>query len=60
MTQVGYAAWLVFLVPLAPLADLVENRKIVLVCNLTSATALASATLADSSAAFLASGSRCR
>ena len=52
MTQIGYAAGLVFLVPLG---DLVENRKIVIVCVALSAIAVGSAALASSSAAFLAS-----
>jgi predicted MFS family arabinose efflux permease len=52
MTQIGYGAGLAFLVPLG---DLVENRKIVIVCIALCAMALASATLAGSSAAFLAS-----
>ena len=52
MTQIGYGAGLAFLVPLG---DLVENRKIVIVCVALCAMALASATLAGSPAAFLAS-----
>ncbi len=54
MTQIGYAAGLVFLVPLG---DLVENRKIVIVCVALTAIAVGSAALASSSAAFLASAS---
>jgi predicted MFS family arabinose efflux permease len=52
MTQIGYGAGLAFLVPLG---DLVENRKIVIVCVALCAMALASAALTSSPAAFLAS-----
>ena len=52
MTQVGYGAGLVFIVPLG---DLVENRKVVVVCVAMSAIALGSAALAGSPAAFLVS-----
>jgi predicted MFS family arabinose efflux permease len=52
MTQIGYAAGLVLVVPLG---DLVENRKIVIICVALSAIAVGSAALAGSSAAFLAS-----
>ena len=51
MSQIGYGAGLVFLVPLG---DLVENRKLVVGSIALSALALASAALASSSAVFLA------
>ena len=51
MSQIGYGAGLVFLVPLG---DLVENRKLVVVCVALSAIALASAALANSPGVFLA------
>jgi predicted MFS family arabinose efflux permease len=51
MSQVGYGVGLVFLVPLG---DLVENRKLVVVCVALSAVALASAALASSPGVFLA------
>jgi len=52
MTQIGYAAGLVLVVPLG---DLVENRRLVIVCVALTAIAVGSAALAGSSAAFLAS-----
>ncbi len=51
MTQIGYAAGLVLVVPLG---DLVENRRLVIVCVALTAIAVGSAALAGSSAAFLA------
>jgi predicted MFS family arabinose efflux permease len=51
MSQIGYGAGLLFLVPLG---DLVENRRLVVVCVALSAVALGSAALASSPAAFLA------
>jgi predicted MFS family arabinose efflux permease len=50
MAQIGYGAGLVFVVPLG---DLVENRRLVIVCVAFSAIALALAAVATSSAAFL-------
>ena len=51
MTQIGYGAGLMVLVPLG---DLMENRKLVVVCVAVSAVALSSAALANSSGLFLA------
>ncbi len=51
MAQVGYGAGLVFLVPLG---DLLENRKLVVVCVALSAVAVASAARASSPSVFLA------
>ncbi len=51
LSQVGYGAGLVFLVPLG---DLVENRRLVVVCVALSAVALASAAIASSPGVFLA------
>ncbi len=51
MTQIGYGLGLFFVVPLA---DLVENRRLVLVCVALCAGALAAAALATSWPAFLA------
>jgi len=52
MTQLGYAAGLVLVVPLG---DLLENRKTVIACIVLSAIAVGSAGLASSPVAFLAS-----
>ncbi len=52
MTQLGYAAGLVLVVPLG---DLLENRKTVIACIALSAIAVGSAGLASTSTAFLAS-----
>ncbi|MGA7197598.1 MFS transporter, partial [Roseiarcus sp.] len=51
MTQIGYGLGLFFVVPLA---DLAENRRLVLVCVALCAGALAAAALATSWPAFLA------
>ncbi len=51
LTQLGYMFGLLFLVPLA---DLVENRKLIVACTLLDAAALASAAFAPGAAAFLA------
>jgi predicted MFS family arabinose efflux permease len=51
MTQVGYVFGLLFLVPLA---DLVENRRLIVVCTALDAVALACAAFAPTAAAFLA------
>ena len=51
MTQIGYAAGLMVLVPLG---DLVENRNLVVTCVAFGAIALASAALSNSAAVFLA------
>ena len=51
LSQVGYGAGLLFVVPLG---DLVENRRLALVSIGFSAIALASAAFAPSAAAFLA------
>ena len=51
MTQIGYAVGLFFLVPLA---DLIENRRLIVVCSLLDALALCGAALAPSAGAFLA------
>jgi predicted MFS family arabinose efflux permease len=50
MAQIGYGAGLVFV---APLGDLVENRRLVIACVAFSAIALALAAVATSSTAFL-------
>ena len=52
MTQVGYGAGLVLVVPLG---DLVENRKVVVVCVAMCAIALSAAAVAGSPSAFLVS-----
>jgi len=52
MSQIGYGAGLVFVVPLA---DLIENRRLVLVCVALCAVALAGAAFAGRAATFLAS-----
>jgi predicted MFS family arabinose efflux permease len=51
MTQIGYGLGLFFVVPLA---DLVENRRLVLVCVALCAVSLMAATFATSPIAFLA------
>ncbi len=51
LTQVGYALGLFFIVPLA---DLVENRRLLIVTTLLSAVALAVATLVRDPGVFLA------
>jgi predicted MFS family arabinose efflux permease len=50
MSQLGYGAGLVFI---APLGDLVENRRLALACVAFTAVALAAAAAATSAAAFL-------
>ena len=50
MSQIGYGAGLMFIVPLG---DLVENRKLVLASVALSAIALAAAAFAPSAAVFL-------
>lgn len=50
MSQVGYGAGLMFIVPLG---DLVENRRLILLSISLSAIALAAAAFAPSAAAFL-------
>jgi predicted MFS family arabinose efflux permease len=52
MSQIGYGVGLLFIVPLG---DLVENRRLVLVCIAISAIGLCWAAVATSPAAFLAS-----
>ncbi len=54
MSQIGYGVGLVFVVPLA---DLVENRKLALICVALAAAGLGAASLAVSPAAFLAAAS---
>ena len=51
MTQIGYGVGLFFVVPLA---DLVENRRLVLVCVALCAVSLMAAAFATSPIAFLA------
>jgi predicted MFS family arabinose efflux permease len=51
MSQIGYGAGLVFIVPLG---DLVENRRLALACVAFTAASLAATALATSPAAFLA------
>jgi len=51
MTQIGYGVGLFFVVPLA---DLVENRRLVLVCVALCAVSLVAAAFATSPIAFLA------
>ena len=50
MTQIGYGAGLLFIVPLG---DLIENRRLLLACVSLSAFALAAAAFAPSAAVFL-------
>ena len=51
MSQIGYGAGLLFIVPLG---DLVENRRLILISVALSAVALACAAFAPSAAVFLA------
>ena len=51
MTQIGYGLGLFFIVPLA---DLVENRRLVLVCVALCAVSLAGVAFATSATSFLA------
>ncbi len=51
LTQVGYALGMFFLVPLA---DLVENRRLLLISIVVAVVCLAGSTLADSAPLFLA------
>ncbi len=51
LTQVGYALGLFFIVPLA---DLVENRRLLVVTSIVSIASLAAATLVRNPGAFLA------